>query len=134
MNAIGVESATTSTSGPAWEGAVEKVSIPSDGIELPAELVVPPGAQGLVRFTIATGGILEAPRATEHLDALNRIDRIPWQMSFSHGRALQAPALKAWSGQEKNAAAAPAALLHRARCNSAARCGQYSFDMEARAA
>jgi fructose-bisphosphate aldolase class I len=73
-------------------------------------------------------------RATEHLDALNRIDRAPWQMSFSFGRALQAPALKAWAGKESNVAAAQAALLHRARCNSAARFGQYSPDLEARAA
>ena len=73
-------------------------------------------------------------RATEHLDALNRIDRAPWQMSFSFGRALQAPALKAWAGRDLNVAAAQAALLHRARCNSAARFGQYSPDMEARAA
>jgi fructose-bisphosphate aldolase class 1 len=73
-------------------------------------------------------------RATEHLDALNRIDRTPWQMSFSFGRALQAPALKARAGRPDNASAAQAALLQRARCNSAARFGQYSSDMEARAA
>jgi fructose-bisphosphate aldolase class I len=90
---------------------------------------VPTAVPGIV---FLSGG-QEDIRATEHLDALNRIDRTPWQMSFSYGRALQAPALKAWAGQEKNAAAAQAALLHRARCNSAARFGQYSFEMEARA-
>jgi fructose-bisphosphate aldolase class I len=73
-------------------------------------------------------------RATEHLDALNRIDRAPWQLSFSFGRALQAPALQAWAGQYGNVAAAQAALLHRAGCNSAARFGQYSPEMEARVA
>jgi fructose-bisphosphate aldolase, class I len=69
-------------------------------------------------------------RATEHLDALNRMGEAPWELSFSFGRALQAPALQRWAGQSANAAAAQAALLHRARCNSAARFGQYSGEME----
>lgn len=91
---------------------------------------VPAAVPGIV---FLSGGQSDV-RATEHLDALNRITRAPWQMSFSFGRALQAPALKAWAGKEGNVAAAQAALLHRARCNSAARFGQYSFNMEARAA
>jgi fructose-bisphosphate aldolase class I len=68
--------------------------------------------------------------ATEHLDALNRIDQAPWEMSFSFGRALQAPALQAWAGKPENATNAQAALLRRARCNSAARLGQYGAEME----
>lgn len=91
---------------------------------------VPTAVPGIV---FLSGGQSDV-RATAHLDALNRIDRAPWQMSFSFGRALQAPALKAWAGKESNVAAAQAALLHRARCNSAARFGQYTPDMEARAA
>lgn len=89
---------------------------------------VPAAVPGIV---FLSGGQSDV-RATEHLDALNRLDRAPWQMSFSFGRALQAPALKAWAGDERNAAGAQTALLHRARCNSAARFGQYSADMEAR--
>lgn len=69
-------------------------------------------------------------RATEHLDALNRIGPAPWELSFSFGRALQAPALKAWSGKMENIVAAQEALLQRARCNSAARFGQYEAGME----
>jgi fructose-bisphosphate aldolase class I len=91
---------------------------------------VPTAVPGIV---FLSGGQSDL-RATEHLDALNRIDRCPWEMSFSYGRALQAPALKAWAGRAENAAAAQAALLQRARCNSAARFAQYSSDMEARAA
>lgn len=91
---------------------------------------VPPAVPGIV---FLSGGQSDV-RATEHLDALNRIDRAPWQMSFSFGRALQAPALKVWAGRQENVAAAQAALLHRARCNSAARFGQYTPDMEARPA
>lgn len=91
---------------------------------------VPTAVPGIV---FLSGGQSDV-RATEHLDALNRIDRSPWEMSFSFGRALQAPALQAWGGREVNVPAAQAALLHRARCNSAARFGQYSAELEARAA
>jgi fructose-bisphosphate aldolase class I len=54
-------------------------------------------------------------------------------LSFSYGRALQQPALQAWAGRPENTAAAQAALLRRARCNSAARFGQYSAEMETNA-
>lgn len=91
---------------------------------------VPTAVPGIV---FLSGGQSDL-RATEHLDALNRIDRVPWEFSFSFGRALQAPALKAWAGSAGNIPAAQAALLHRARCNSAARFGQYSPDMEVKAA
>jgi fructose-bisphosphate aldolase class I len=62
---------------------------------------------------------------------MNQGNAAPWELSFSFGRALQAPALKAWAGLPANAAAAQRALLHRARCNSAARFGKYSDTMEA---
>jgi fructose-bisphosphate aldolase class I len=65
---------------------------------------------------------------------LNRVGPSPWELSFSFGRALQAPALKAWAGQAGHAAAAQHALLHRARCNSAARFGRYTSGMEAKEA
>jgi fructose-bisphosphate aldolase class I len=87
---------------------------------------VPTAVPGIV---FLSGGQSDL-KATEHLDALNRIGRTPWQMSFSFGRALQAPALKAWAGYPANESAAQAALLHRAGCNSAARFGQYSLETE----
>jgi fructose-bisphosphate aldolase, class I len=68
--------------------------------------------------------------ATAHLDAMNRLGPQPWQLSFSYGRALQAPALKAWKGEPGNAAQAQQALYHRARLNGAARFGRYTPDME----
>ena len=55
------------------------------------------------------------------------------ELSFSYGRALQAPALKAWGGKVENVAAAQKAYYHRAKCNGAARHGKYSEAMEARA-
>jgi len=69
--------------------------------------------------------------ATAHLNALNRLGGVPWQLSFSYGRALQAPALKAWKGEAANGPAAQQAFLHRARLNSAARTGNWTKAMEA---
>jgi fructose-bisphosphate aldolase class I len=63
--------------------------------------------------------------ATAHLNALNRRGPQPWELSFSYGRALQAPVLRAWGGNPANAAAAQAAYLHRARLNGTARDGSY---------
>jgi fructose-bisphosphate aldolase class I len=68
--------------------------------------------------------------ATAHLDAMNKRGPHPWQLSFSYGRALQAPALKAWKGEAVNVEAGRDAFLHRARLNSAARSGSYSPEME----
>ena len=60
--------------------------------------------------------------------------RMPWPLSFSYGRALQAPSLKAWKGSASNVAAGQAALLHRSRMNSLAATGKYSAEQEKRAA
>ena len=68
--------------------------------------------------------------ATAHLNAMNAKGTHPWQLSYSYGRALQAPALKAWGGDTANAEAAQAAYLHRARMNSLARSGDYSPELE----
>jgi fructose-bisphosphate aldolase class I len=66
--------------------------------------------------------------ATAHLNAMNRdfAGKLPWPVSFSYGRALQAPSLKAWKGAAANVAAGQAALLHRSRMNSLACAGKYS--------
>ena len=68
--------------------------------------------------------------ATANLNAMNALGPHPWQLSFSYGRALQAPALKAWVGKEENVAAAQHAYYHRAKMNSAARTGMYAPEME----
>jgi fructose-bisphosphate aldolase class I len=68
--------------------------------------------------------------ATAHLDAINRLGPHPWEISFSYGRALQAPALAAWRGETTNVAAAQSAYLHRARLNGAARSGSYTPELE----
>ncbi len=69
--------------------------------------------------------------ATAHLNAMNATGgALPWPLSFSYGRALQAPALKAWKGQAGNVAAAQKALLHRSKMNGAACFGRYKPEME----
>jgi fructose-bisphosphate aldolase class I len=68
--------------------------------------------------------------ATANLNAMNRLGGAPWQLSFSYGRALQAPALKAWKGEPANRQAAQRAFYHRARLNGAARSGSWTEEME----
>ena len=64
--------------------------------------------------------------ATQRLNAICRISDVPWKLSFSFGRALQAPAMKIWKGSADNVAAAQEALHHRAKCNGLAVEGKYS--------
>jgi fructose-bisphosphate aldolase class I len=87
---------------------------------------VPAAVPGIV---FLSGGQSEV-QATTNLDALNRRAPQPWQLSFSFGRALQAPVLRAWAGVPENVAAAQAALLHRAAMNGAARRGEYRAEFE----
>ena len=68
--------------------------------------------------------------ATVNLDAINRLGPQPWPLSFSYGRALQEPALRAWHGLAANLPASQYALLERARLNSAACQGRYCVAME----
>jgi len=88
--------------------------------------VVPAAVPGLV---FLSGGQTDQ-QATEHLNAMNQFPDLPWQLSFSYGRALQAPVLKAWKGESANVSAAQQAFHHRAMCNSKARFGKYTEDME----
>ena len=70
--------------------------------------------------------------ATAHLNKMNQIlgDNKIWNLTFSYGRALQQPALKAWQGKEENIKAAQDAFLNRAKLNGLASAGKYSTDME----
>jgi fructose-bisphosphate aldolase class I len=91
---------------------------------------VPAAVPGLV---FLSGGQSDE-QATARLDGMNRWAPQPWELSFSFGRALQAPVLRAWAGDDGNRGAAQAALLHRARLNGAARHGAYRPEMEQAAA
>jgi fructose-bisphosphate aldolase class I len=72
--------------------------------------------------------------ATAHLDAMNRIGNLPWPLTFSYGRALQAAPQKAWSGKAGNVAAGQQAFTHRARMNSLAAKGEWTADLETKKA
>ncbi len=75
-----------------------------------------------------------AELASARLNAMNLRfkSRLPWAAAFSFARAIQQPALEIWKGQEVNVIAGQQALLYRARCNQAARRGEYNEAMEKR--
>jgi fructose-bisphosphate aldolase class I len=87
---------------------------------------VPAAVPGIVFLSGGQGD----EQASENLNAINQLGPQPWALSFSYGRALQAPALKAWGGDAANVEAGQSSLALRARCNSAAVAGRYSADME----
>src|ERR1700719_1375008 len=91
---------------------------------------VPPAVPGIA---FLSGGQSDA-EATAHLDAMNRIGGLPWRLTFSYGRALQAAPQKAWSGKAENLAAGQRAFIHRARMNSLASKGEWKADLEKKAA
>ena len=72
--------------------------------------------------------------ATAHLSRMNEMGGFPWKMTFSYGRALQAAALKAWSGKAENTAAGQRAFAHRAHMNGLAALGKWQKKLEKAAA
>src|SRR5438477_9002718 len=105
------------------QASVEEVA---EATVLCMKRVVPGAVPGLV---FLSGGQTDL-QATEHLNAMNQLPGLPWQLSFSFGRALQAPVLKAWKGDPAKVAEAQQAFHHRALCNSRARFGKYTAEME----
>ena len=80
-------------------------------------------------ITFLSGGQSDV-NATAHLDAMNKIGGFSWKLSFSYGRALQQPSLKAWLGKEENIPKAQEALSHRALMNKLAANGAWNLDLE----
>jgi fructose-bisphosphate aldolase, class I len=125
-----------------FDGMLLKPNMVLSGSECPEQAGVQEVAEATVRclrdnvpasvpgIVFLSGGQSDEA-ATAHLNAMNRLGPQPWQLSFSYGRALQAPALKAWKGEPANGPAAQRAYYHRARLNGAARFGRYSEEMEA---
>jgi len=87
---------------------------------------VPAAVPGIVFLSGGQSDIV----ATEHLNAMNALGPMPWKLSFSYGRALQAAALEAWQGKESNLVAGQKAFHHRAKCNSAACAASYDARLE----
>ena len=93
--------------------------------------VVPAAVPGIAFLSGGQSGELASAR----LNAMNVLfkaagSRPPWALAFSFARAIQQPALEIWKGDEANVRTAQKALFHRARCNRAARRGEYSAVME----
>ena len=88
--------------------------------------MVPAAVPGIM---FLSGG-QSAELATAHLNAMNALGAHPWKLSFSYGRALQAPSLEAWKGLTDHLVAGQKAFIHRAACNSSACAGTYTAKME----
>ena len=127
------------------EGTLLKPNMVLSGTDCPVQAGVQEVAEATVRcfrraVPAAVPGIVflsggqSAKIATEHLNAMNAIGNCPWELSFSYGRALQGPTLEAWGGNAGHASRAQKVFYHRAKCNSAARYGTYTQQMEALAA
>jgi fructose-bisphosphate aldolase, class I len=129
----------------ALEGMVLKPNMAIAGKKCPKQASVEEVAEKTVRLlkscvpaavpgiAFLSGGQSDAD-ATAHLDAMNKIGGLPWKLTFSYGRALQAAPQKAWSGKAENVAAAQRAFTHRAMMNGLAALGQWKQDLEKKAA
>jgi len=129
----------------ALEGMILKPNMAVSGKKSPKQASVEEVAEKTIRLLKAcvpaavpgiaflSGGQSDE-QATAHLDAMNRIGGLPWHLTFSYGRALQAAPQKAWSGKAENVAAGQRAFIHRARMNSLASKGEWKADLEKKAA
>ncbi len=125
------------------EGMILKPNMILPGLTCPTQNTVAEIADATVRCFLRTvpaavpgiaflSGGQSGELASARLNAMNLRSkpRLPWDVGFSFGRAIQQPALEIWSGEEGQVQAAQHALLHRARCNRSARRGEYSKEME----
>jgi len=125
------------------EGMILKPNMVLPGLDCPDQPTVDEVADATVKCFLRTvpaavpgiaflSGGQSGELASARLNAMNLRfkTRVPWALAFSFARAIQQPALEIWRGDEANVAAAQTALLHRARCNQAARRGDYTVAME----
>jgi fructose-bisphosphate aldolase, class I len=85
---------------------------------------------GAVPGIVFLSGGQDDKAATERLNELNKAGAQPWELSFSYGRGLQGTPLEKWAGEDENIEEAQTIHLHRAKCNAAAREGEYTEEME----
>jgi fructose-bisphosphate aldolase class I len=125
------------------EGVILKPNMVLSGLTCPKQATVDEVADATVKCLLravpaAAAGIAflsggqSSELASARLNAMNVgfKPRLPWALAFSFARAIQQPALEIWLGQDANMKAAQQALLHRAKCNRAARHGEYNAEME----
>jgi fructose-bisphosphate aldolase, class I len=127
------------------EGMVLKPNMAVSGKKCPKQASVQEVAEKTVRLLKAcvpaavpgiaflSGGQSDE-EATAHLDAMHRLGPLPWPLTFSYGRALQAAPQKAWAGKAENVAAGQRAFTHRARMNALASKGEWAAELEKKAA
>jgi fructose-bisphosphate aldolase class I len=125
------------------EGTILKASMVISGSEARPRASVQEVAEATIQCLLnavpaALGGVVflsggqSDEEATAHLNAMNQLGDFPWPLTFSYGRALQAPSLKVWGeNPAANVAAAQKKLAHRARMNGLAAMGQYEESFEA---
>src|SRR5580700_2652975 len=125
----------------AFEGMILKPNMAISGKKSPKQATVEEVAEKTIRLlkhcvpaavpgiAFLSGGQSDED-ATAHLDAMHRIGNLPWRVTFSYGRALQAAPQKAWSGKPENVTAGQQAFTHRAKMNSLASKGAWKVDLE----
>jgi len=117
-------------------GSLLKVNMIVPGSTAPVQESDDKIAEATIRCLVATvpdkvpgvvflSGGMSDEHATGRLSRMNQLGSFPWQLSFSYGRALQAPSLKEWRGDPAKVPAAQDALSHRAKMNGLARTGSY---------
>jgi fructose-bisphosphate aldolase class I len=125
------------------EGTILKPNMVLPGLDCPQQASVEEVAETTIDALLQTvpaavpgiaflSGGQPSELASARLNEMNRryAGKLPWAVTFSFSRAIQQPALEIWRGKPENVSAAQQALLHRARCNSAATRGQYTPEME----
>ena len=129
----------------ALEGMVLKPNMAVSGKKCPQQASVEEVAEKTIRLLKAcvpaavpgiaflSGGQSDE-QATAHLNAMNRIANLPWRLTFSYGRALQAAPQKAWAGKAANVASGQRAFTHRAHMNALASQGEWATELEKKAA
>jgi fructose-bisphosphate aldolase, class I len=129
----------------ALEGMILKPNMAISGKKCPKQASVQEVAEKTIRLlkscvpaavpgiAFLSGGQSDE-EATAHLDAMNKIGNLPWRLTFSYGRALQAAPQKAWSGKSDNVPAGQHAFSHRARMNGLASTGNWEAGLEKQAA
>ncbi|QIG95244.1 class I fructose-bisphosphate aldolase [Bradyrhizobium sp. 6(2017)] len=129
----------------ALEGMILKPNMAISGKKCPKQASVQEVAEKTIRLlkscvpaavpgiAFLSGGQSDE-EATAHLDAMNKIGHLPWRLTFSYGRALQAAPQKAWSGKPDNVPAGQCAFSHRARMNGLASTGNWEAGLEKQAA
>jgi fructose-bisphosphate aldolase class I len=112
---------------------MEPYQVNTQTLEATAKMMVARAVPAAIPRVVFLSDGQPSELASACLNAMNvrHKSRLPWEWSFSFGRAIQEPALEIWHGEQANVISAQEALYHRAKCNRAAHCGEYNATIEA---